>query len=235
MWPSGVWQEISRGLMCEKPSRMLEVLRECGALARILPEVDALYGVPQPPEYHPEVDTGLHIQLVVDHGAHRDYPLPVRTAALLHDLGKGLTSRDIWPHHYGHAESGVPLVETVCERLRVPVECRDIAVITCREHSILHDIDHLRPATVVKLLERLDVMRRPQRLEMMLQACACDFFGRPGFDSREYLAARLLPVAAEAFRAVDAGAIARGLSDKTQIPERVHEARVAAVKDALSK
>lgn len=228
-----VWQELARGLMGERPSRLLVVLRECGALARILPEVDALYGVPQPPQYHPEIDTGIHIELVVDFAARCGYPLAVRVAALLHDLGKGTTPPEIWPRHHGHSERGVPLVEALSERLRLPADCRDIAVITAREHSLLHDLKNLRPATIVKLLERLDVLRRPQRLDLMLQACACDFFGRPGFESREHLASRWLPRLAAAYRAVDAGGIARAAPDKSQIPQRLHEARVAAIREAL--
>lgn len=232
--PERVWQEIARGLMAPRPARMLQVLRECGALARLLPELDALYGVPQPPQYHPEVDTGLHIELVVDQAAMRGEPLPVRVAALLHDLGKGVTPRDNWPHHYGHEALGIPLVEALAERLRLPVECRELAVLTAREHGSVHQAMQMRPDTVARLLERVDVLRRPQRFEQLLAACCCDFLGRPGFMLDDYPQPARLRQAAAAFTAVDAGAIARGLSDKTQIPERVRQARQEAVAAALA-
>ncbi|MFT4173533.1 MAG: multifunctional CCA addition/repair protein [Rhodocyclaceae bacterium] len=231
--PERVWQEIARGLMSARPSRMIRVLRECGALARLLPEVDALFGVPQPPQYHPEVDTGEHLCLVLDATARAETPLPVRFAALMHDLGKAETPADILPHHYGHEARGVAHVEAVCERLRVPADCRDLAVMTAREHGVVHQARQLRPATMARLFERCDVLRRPERFEHMLAACAADFHGRPGYEDRVYEQAERLRHAARAFASVDAGAIARALADKSQIPHKVHEARVAAVTAAL--
>lgn len=228
-----VWQEISRGLMSERPSRMIEVLRECGALARLLPEVDALFGVPQPAKYHPEVDTGAHLGLVLDVAARRGESLPVRFAALVHDLGKGETPEHILPHHYGHEGRGVALAEAVCERLRVPAECREVGVMTTREHGIVHQAMELRPATMARLFARCDVLRRPERFEQMLAACACDFYGRPGYDTRDYPQVERLRVGMRAYVGVDAGAIARVLEDKSKIPQAVAEARAAAVADAL--
>ncbi len=228
--PERVWQELSRGLMEARPSRMLEVLRACGALAKVLPEFDRLFGVPQPADHHPEVDTGAHMLLVIDQAAARRAPLPVRVAALLHDLGKGATPAAEWPHHHGHEARGVALVEAVSERLRAPADCRDLAVLAAREHGVIHGAAALRPATLVKLLERVDALRRPERFAQLLEACECDFRGRPGREDKPWPAAGILRRALAAVQAVDAGAIAGATADKAQIPQRIHEARVAAVK-----
>jgi tRNA nucleotidyltransferase (CCA-adding enzyme) len=232
--PERVWQELARGLMEARPSRMLAVLHECGALARILPELDRLFGVPQPAEHHPEVDTGAHVLRVVDQAAARHFPLPVRWAALLHDLGKGVTPHAEWPHHHGHEATGAALAETVSERLRAPADCRDLAVLAAREHGLVHDAARLRPATLVKLLERADALRRPGRFGQLLEACECDFRGRPGWEDRPWPAGDILRRALAAVQAVDAGAIAAATADKAQIAERIHEARVAAVRHAPS-
>ncbi|MBK9595657.1 MAG: multifunctional CCA addition/repair protein [Rhodocyclales bacterium] len=232
--PERVWQELSRGLMEARPSRMLEVLHACGALAKVLPELDRLFGVPQPAEHHPEVDTGAHILRVVDQAASRRFPLPVRFAALLHDLGKGVTPHAEWPHHHGHEATGAALAEAVSERLRAPADCRDLAVLAAREHGVIHDAASLRPATVVRLLERVDALRRPERFGQLLEACECDFRGRPGWEDRPWPAGSILRSALVAVQAVDAGAIAAATADKAQIAQRVHEARVAALKSAPS-
>ena len=232
--PERAWQEISRGLMERRPSLMLEALRTCGALMRILPEIEALFGVPQPPEHHPEVDTGLHMLLVIDYASAREHPLPVRFAALTHDLGKGATARDQWPRHIGHEKRGVELLEGLCERLRVPVESRDLARLVVEYHGHVHRAEELKASTVVKLLERTDAFRRPERFELVLEACACDFHGRPGFEVRPYAPAQRLRAALQAARAVDAGAIARQMATADKIAAAVHEARVHAVERALS-
>lgn len=229
-----VWQELSRGLMFERPSRMFEVLRECGALKRLLPELDALFGVPQPPQYHPEIDTGVHIMLVVDKAAQRAQPLAVRWAALLHDLGKGTTPADILPHHYGHEERSGPLAEAVCARLKVPVECRELAVLAAREHGNVHKAMEMRPATITSLLERIDALRRPERFEQLLEACIADAQGRPGFEDCDYPQATRLRQAFAAFSGVDAGVVARTQSDPQRIREAVHAARAEAVRLALA-
>jgi tRNA nucleotidyltransferase (CCA-adding enzyme) len=232
--PERAWQEISRGLMEQRPALMIEALRACGALARILPEVDALFGVPQPPEHHPEVDTGVHLLLVLDYAAARSFPLPVRFAALTHDLGKGTTPREEWPGHIGHEVRSVALLETACERLRVPNDCRELAVIVARHHGDVHRAEELKPSTIVKLLEKTDAFRRPERFEQLLDACSCDFHGRTGFEARPYTPAPLLRRALAAARGVDAGAIARELSEPGKIAAAVHEARVHAVRKALA-
>jgi tRNA nucleotidyltransferase (CCA-adding enzyme) len=233
--PERIWQELARGLGYPCPSRMIEVLRDCGALARILPELDALFGVPQPAEHHPEIDTGAHVLRVIDQAAAHRAPLAVAWAALLHDLGKGVTPQENWPHHYGHEELGVPLVESVCDRLKVPVDCRELAILTAREHGNLHRIREMRAATVTSLLERCDVLRRPVRFEGLLLAAACDFWGRSGFDGKEDWCSPFWKVMLEAFLSVDAGAVAAALVDKRQIPARLHEVRAAAVSVALER
>ena len=225
-----VWQELARGLMEQAPSRMIRVLRECGALARILPELDRLFGVPQPEKYHPEVDTGEHVLRVIDRAATTEQPLAVRWACLLHDLGKGDTPADILPHHYGHEAKSARRAREVSERLKAPAECRELAELVAREHGIVPRAAELRPETMVKLLERADALRRPERFEQALAACACDYQGRPGFESRDYAPAARWRAALAAVQAVDAGTIARACEDRSQIPVRIHAARVAAVK-----
>ncbi len=225
-----VWQEIARGLMEARPSRMIEVLRDCGALARLLPEIDRLFGVPQPPAYHPEVDSGAHLLLVLDQAAATGQPLAARFACLLHGLGKGTTPPDMLPHHYGHEAASEVLAREVCERFKCPADCRDLALMVAREHGIVHQALVLRAATAVKLVERCDGLRRPERFAALLDACACDFHGREGYAGRAYPQRERLLAVLAAVRGVDAGAIARRLADKSRIPAEVHAARVAAVK-----
>ena len=231
--PERVWQELSRGLMEAKPSRMLTVLRDCGALQRLLPEVARLWGVPQRAEYHPEVDTGIHLMMVLDMAARLAAPLPVRFACLTHDLGKGTTPADVLPRHIGHEERSARLLKGLAERLRVPTDCRELADVVAREHGNIHRSESLAAAATVRLLERCDAIRKPQRFAQVLQACECDARGRLGFEDAAY------PQAARLQRALDAAlqvrtdtvaadAAERGLKGP-QIGEAVHAARVAAV------
>jgi tRNA nucleotidyltransferase (CCA-adding enzyme) len=213
---------------------MLLALRECGALSRILPEVDALFGIPQPAEHHPEVDTGRHVLLVIDDAAAHGYSLNVRFAALTHDLGKALTPGDQLPKHHGHEKSGVELVERLCERLRVPGECRDLAVLTARHHLEVHRAQDLKPTSVLKLLSAADVYRKPERFEELLEACASDYRGRQGLQDRPYPQADLLRTAAAAARSVDAGAIAQTTIGPARIATAIGAARLAAVTAALA-
>ena len=232
--PERVWQELARGLMEAKPSRMFEVLRDSGALARIFPELDRLWGVPQRADHHPEVDTGVHTMLVLDHAAGQGHDLAVRFAALTHDLGKGETPEHALPRHIGHEARSVRLVEQACARLRAPTEVRDLARIVAAEHGNVHRALELRPSTLVKLLERMDAMRRPARVEEVLAACESDFHGRPGYADRPYPQADRIREALAAARSVDAGAIAKATPKGEAIRERVHEARVRAVAQALA-
>ena len=230
-----VWQELAKGLMEAQPSRMFAVLRECGALARLLPEVDALFGVPQRAEYHPEIDSGIHTMMVMDQAARHGYALPVRFVALTHDLGKATTPADILPRHIGHEARSVKLATALSERLRVPGECRDLALLAARYHGDIHRAGELRATTIVTLLERCDALRRPERFRQLLQACQCDYNGRLGWEERPYASPPRLLAALAAVNAVNAGEIAAACADKARIPERIHAARVAAVRQLLQE
>ena len=230
--PERVWQELARGLMEAAPSRMIQVLRACGALARLLPELDHLFGVPQNPTQHPEVDTGEHVLRVIDAAAAADAPLPVRFAALLHDLGKGLTPPERWPDHAGHETAGMAAIEAVSDRLRVPGDCRDLAVMTGRWHGQAHRGDRLAPAEILDLLEGTDAFRRPERFQDFLAACAADFQGRPGFEDQPFPSAPRLCQALAAARAIDAGAVAKAAAG--DIPTAIRAARLAAITRAVA-
>ncbi len=233
-----VWQELSRGLMEARPSRMFEVLRRCGALARLLPEVNRLWGVPQRADYHPEVDTGVHLMMVLDMSARLNASLPVRFACLGHDLGKGTTPADMLPRHIGHEERSVVLVRALCERLRVPVECKALAEVVAREHGNVHRSGEFGAAALVRLLDRCDAWRRPERFAELLLACECDARGRLGLEASPYpQRARLLNVLGMAKRidsaVVATEAAARGLSGPA-VGEALHAARVRAVEQELN-
>ena len=231
--PERVWQELARGLMEAKPSRLFEVLRKCGALQKLLPEVARLWGVPQRANYHPEVDTGIHLMLVLDMAAQLQAPLTVRFACLGHDLGKGTTPTDMLPRHIGHEESSARLLMGLCERLRVPTDCREMADVVAREHGNIHRSGDLSAAAVVRLLERCDAFRKPRRFADILLACECDARGRLGFahspyPQRQRLLEALAAAQSVATDQVAANAQAAGQSGK-QIGEWIHQARVAAV------
>ena len=229
--PERVWQELARGLMAARPSRMFETLRRCGALARLLPEVDALVGVPQRAEYHPEGDAWTHTLMVLDVAARRDEVLPVRFAALLHDLGKATTPADILPRHHGHEARGARLIEVLAGRLRVPADCRELAVLAAREHGRLHQLDRpggLTAKTIVDVLEKCDAFRRPARFAQLLAVAACDHAGRGGVGN-DYQAGPRWQRMLAAASAVDAGAVAAQCDSAPEIGRRVHAARVAAV------
>ena len=232
-----VWQEMAGGLMESTPSRMLEVLRECGALARLLPEVDRLWGVPQPEAHHPEVDTGAHLLLVLDTSARLAAPLPVRYACLCHDLGKGTTPPDEWPRHIAHEARSVKLLLDVSERLRVPAECRELAEAVAREHGNVHRSGELNAAAVMRLLERCDALRRPERFEQLLLACECDARGREGrfdepYPQRERLARALAAARSVDSASVSSAAMERGLQGPA-IGNAISAARREAVAQAL--
>ena len=231
--PERVWTELDRALGEDKPSRFFEALRGCGASARLFPEIDALFGVPQPEIHHPEVDTGVHAMLVLDAAAKLSPDTRVRFAALMHDLGKANTPKQEWPKHIGHEERGVELVKNFCQRFRVPNEHRDLAMLTARYHAHCHKIAELRAATVVDTLEGLDGFRRPERVGQFVLACEADFRGRTGSEDKPYPQAELFRRAFEAARAVDAAAIAAQGGKGPDIGARVREARIAAVKAVL--
>jgi tRNA nucleotidyltransferase (CCA-adding enzyme) len=235
--PERVWQELARGLMERKPSRMLEVLRDCGALLRLLPEVDRLWGVPQRADYHPEVDTGVHLMMVLDMSAGLQAPLPVRFACLTHDLGKGTTPVEVLPRHIGHEERSARLLKKVANRLRVPTDCHELAEVVAREHGNIHRSAEFSAAALVRLLERCDAFRKPQRFADALLACECDARGRLGLEDKPYPQRARLLAALEAARQVAtadvaAEAASRGL-DGPKVGEMIHAARVAAVQVGL--
>jgi tRNA nucleotidyltransferase (CCA-adding enzyme) len=229
-----VWQEVAKGLMESRPSRMFDVLRECGALARLFPEIDRLFGVPQRADYHPEVDTGVHVMMALDYAASQGYALPVRFAVLTHDLGKGLTPATDLPRHPGHEQRSVALVDALCARLRTPAECRDLARLVARYHGDIRRGPLLRAATIVTLLESCDALRRPQRFAQLLEACLCDHHGRLGWRDIPPPSPDFFVRALASVRAVDAAAIARACGEPQRIAERLHEARVDAVRAALA-
>ena len=226
--PERVWQEVARGLMEAQPSRMFQVLRDCGALARLFPEIDRLFGVPQPPEHHPEIDTGVHVMRVVDWAARQGFSLPVRFAALTHDLGKGTTPPEYWPRHHGHEARSADLVRALSKRIRVPADCRELAVAVAREHGNVHRALELRAGTVVELLERVDAFRRPERFEEFLRACECDFRGRPGYEDKAFPAPAYLRQALQAAQTIDAAEVARQ-ADPARIRDAIFQARTQAV------
>jgi tRNA nucleotidyltransferase (CCA-adding enzyme) len=229
-----VWQEVAKGLMERQPSRMFVMLRDCGALAVLFPELDRLAGVPQPLEHHPEDDTFVHVMMVVDLAAERGESLEVRFAALTHDLGKGITPPELWPTHHDHDEAGVPLVEALCQRLKVPSPCRELAVMMCREHTRVHRSKELKATSMVHMFKRVDAFRRPERFEGLLRACECDARGRLGFKDRSYPQADRMRAALTAARSVDAGAVAKSCKDPVHIPERIHGERTRSVKAVLA-
>jgi tRNA nucleotidyltransferase (CCA-adding enzyme) len=241
--PERVWQEISRGLMENNPSRMFYMLRECGALSRILPEIDVLFGVPQPAHAHPEIDTGVHTMMVIDFAASRNYSLPVRFAALLHDLGKGVTPPEEWPRHIGHEQRSVQLVQDLCERIRAPRDERNLAALVAQYHSKVHRAEELTAPTIADLFHATDAYRKPDRFQMFLLACASDFHGRPGYAARSYPPIMLLNRALTAAQSVDAGAIAailrNKIADSTLLPNainvKVREARIAEIRQAKNQ
>ena len=234
--PERVWAELSKVLaeqrLGAKLSVFFETLRTCGALARLLPELDRLWGVPQPPKWHPEIDTGVHVMMVLDTAAQLSPQPEVRFAALCHDLGKGNTAPEILPSHHGHEERGVVLLSDICARFRVPKRFCELAQITARYHGKVHKVDELRAATIQDLFDGVDLFRRPERFEQMLIACEADYRGRTGYQDRPYPQADLLRRLASAARAVDAGAVAGGCDDRALIPQRLRAARISAIRQA---
>ncbi len=226
-----VWSELERALGEKQPVRFFEVLRECGALQRLLPELDALFGVPQPPEHHPEIDTGVHTLKVLAQAARLSPDARVRFAALLHDLGKGTTPPMEWPKHRGHEERSVDLVRAVCQRLRTPNEYRDLALLVARYHLHCYRAAELRDATLLETLEALDAFRRPERVEDFVLACEADFRGRTGYEDRPFPQADIFRCAFAVARVVDAAGIAAGQSGP-QVGEAIRQARIDVIRQA---
>jgi tRNA nucleotidyltransferase (CCA-adding enzyme) len=227
--PERVWKETERALSEHRPDVFFETLRSCGALKKIFPEIAALYGVPQPPRWHPEIDTGVHVMLVIRYAASIGAPTSVRFAALMHDLGKACSPREQWPSHRGHEEAGVPLIEDLCDRLRIPNAYRELAVLTARHHASVHRAAELRASTLLKLLETVDAFRRPERFRELLTACESDARGRSGLEDQPY------PQRDYLLRARDAAAAVALSEEELQslkgpfLGERLREKRLAAI------
>ena len=224
-----VWQELAKGLMEAKPSRMFEVLRACGALQKILPELDKLWGVPQPEQPHPEVDTGVHVMMVIDYAARQNFSLPIRFSALMHDLGKGATPSELLPKHIGHEQRSVGLLKDICKRLRVPNDCKELGVMVAKFHGKLHQSLQMRPGTLLEFLIELDAIRQPDRFKDFLKACEADSRGRTGFADCATPAADLMLKVLDAASSVDAGAVAMASDETEKIKFKVFEARLEAI------
>jgi tRNA nucleotidyltransferase (CCA-adding enzyme) len=233
--PERVWQETQKALAEPRPDAFIAVLRDCGALARIFPELDALWGVPQPERWHPEIDTGAHMLLVMRQAALLSDNPRVRFAALMHDLGKGTTPPECWPRHLGHEERGAALLRGLAERLRIPTDYRQLAELTARWHGLAHRALELRPGTLLELLENCDALRRPERFREFLLACEADCRGRPGWEQREYREGAALNQALEAALAATLDERERAGLSGVGIGEALRRRRIEAIGAALGR
>jgi tRNA nucleotidyltransferase (CCA-adding enzyme) len=224
------WKEISRALMESRPDVFIQVLRDCGALAVLMPEVDALFGVPQPPEHHPEVDTGEHVLAVLRECAKHEQPLSVRWACLVHDVGKGETREEEWPKHHAHEHLGLPLIDAINARFKVPRDCQELARLVGEYHTHCHRALELRPNTILELLQSFDVYRRPQRFEEFLAASEMDARGRHGLEDRAYPQAEYLRGAAQAARAVAVQPLLEKGYKGAELGEALKRERLTALK-----
>ncbi|WP_454441222.1 multifunctional CCA addition/repair protein [Vibrio bathopelagicus] len=230
-----VWQEWHKSLSTPHPEVFLSVLKECGALAVILPEIDALFGVPQPEKWHPEIDTGIHTLMVAQQAALLSSSLPVRFTAQVHDLGKGVTPQVEWPSHKMHCHTGLKIIKKLCERVRVPNEFRDLALLVCEQHSNIHRAGELKPTTFLKVLNKFDVWRKPDRLNDILLCCQADHAGRKGLEDQPYPQKARFEVAYQAALQVEVKSIiADGFQGK-DIREEQERRRAAAIESALSE
>jgi tRNA nucleotidyltransferase (CCA-adding enzyme) len=227
--PERVWQETEKALRESKASEFFRVLRACGALRPIYPEIDALFGVPQPAQWHPEIDTGLHTLMVLDQAALLCPDLKVRFAALVHDLGKGTTPREEWPSHRGHEERSVSLIEALSLRLRLPGDYRDLSIIVARYHGIVHRAFELKPKTMLEFMERADAFRRPERFAQALLACEADSRGRSGLENAPYPQRPYLQAARDAAAAIKPSPEDIAAHAGAKIAERLHQRRAQAI------
>lgn len=227
--PERVWKETEGALTSRNPQVYFQVLRDCGALAVLFPEVDALFGVPAPEKWHPEIDTGVHTLMTLSIAAQLSPEVDVRFAALTHDLGKGLTPKHLWPRHHGHGPAGVKLIEQLCLRLRVPNEIRDLAKLVARYHDLIHTLPILRPETLVKLFDDIDAWRKPQRVEQIALTSEADARGRTGLESSDYPQGRLLRDAWQVAQAVPTKAVVEAGFKGAEIRDELTRRRIQAV------
>lgn len=228
-----VWQETSRALLEQTPAAYFELLHEVGALAVLMPQLDKLWGIPNPPKWHPEIDTGVHAMLVLQQAAQLSERLDVRFAALCHDFGKGATPAEHWPSHHGHETLGLPLIEMMCQQLRIPNDCKELALIASEYHQLVHKALELRPVTVQKLFDGIDLWRRPERLELLLLCCIADLRGRTGFEQAQYPQADYLRALASAARAIDIKALVAAGFKGEAMRGAVAKARLDAISIAM--
>ncbi|MBR7059859.1 MAG: multifunctional CCA addition/repair protein [Neisseriaceae bacterium] len=233
--PERVWQEISRGLMENKPSYMFNVLRECGALAIILPEVNNLFGVPQREDYHPEIDSGIHTMMAVDYSAQNNFSLSERYAVLSHDLGKALTPPDILPKHYGHEEAGIGPLKKMNKRLNVPKECANLALMVARNHGLFHSVEILRSAKIVDILKSCDAFRQPERFLSAIKTGFADTRGRLNFENAPYPQYELWQQYLLACQKIDIASLIANVSNKSEIPNIIRQARIKTIKSLRNK
>lgn len=233
--PERVWQETAKALSEQTPQAYFDMLHQTGALPVLMPELAALWGVPQPVQWHPEIDTGVHTLMVLAQAALLTKRLDIRFAALVHDLGKGATKAELWPAHHGHEHSGLPLIKQLCQRLRVPNDCRDLALLVCEYHQLIHRAQQLKSSTVLKLFDAIDLWRKPERLDAILLCCTADLRGRTGFEQAAYPQADYLQSLANAAREVSAKAlIAQGINGAA-IKPALQRARLDAIKTAKAQ
>jgi len=234
-----IWREFETALSESSPVTFFRILRECGALAVLLSEVDNLFGVPQPEKYHPEIDTGKHTFMVLEQATRLTEDPVVRYATLVHDVGKGVTPRDNWPHHYAHEHLGLDLIKQINSRLKVPREFGEIALLVCEHHTKMHRLVELRSGTVLGLLEALDAFRRPERMQKFLLACEADSRGRTGFEKNDYPQRELLLAAQEAASSLDVAALLAEHKDKTDKPGAVkaliHQQRSELISELMKE
>jgi len=233
--PERVWQETVKALTTERPDIFVETLRACGALARIFPEVDALFGVPQPEQWHPEIDSGVHTLMALRMAAQLSRSEAMRFAVLVHDLGKGATPEELLPRHHGHEQRSEELIERLCARLPVPNKFRDLALLVARHHGTVHRAAELKPQTMLRLIMAADGLRQPERFDEMLLACEADARGRKGLENRGYPQAGQLRAALRAAKSVDAGKVKTetGL-DGEALGRALHDERLRAIKATLA-
>lgn len=233
--PERVWQEMQRALTEDSPQEFITVLRDCGALKILFPEIDVLYGIPNPAQWHPEIDTGIHTLMVLTQAARLSENPAVRFAALLHDLGKGTTPKSEWPSHPGHEERGVDLIKNLCKRYVIPREYQELAMLASKFHIHCHRVFELKMSTLLKTLEQLDAFRRPERFKNFLQVCEADFRGRTGFEDKEYPQSEYFLKAFEIAQNVDIKSLLEeGLEGKV-LGERIHQQRIQALQQHLTK
>lgn len=227
--PERVWQELAKGLMEPMPRQMFEVLRACGALAVLLPELNALFGVPQPPKYHPEIDSGEHTLLSLQYAAAQNYNLAERYATLMHDLGKGITPKQHWPHHYGHDLDGLKPLQAINQRLRVPKQCAELAQLACAFHTRIHTVGQLKSKTILSILKQTDAFRRTERFTSVLRVCMADARGRSGFEQADYPQQSYWLQLLAAAKNVNTAEIAQQTTEAAKIAETIHQARIQQI------